>query len=100
MFYWFSEFPSIPEKFLYTRERMQQDRAYLENLVLEIERLESNEYFLTEREINCRYCVYRSLCDRGIEAGTSTTKQPDYDDRSDEIIQSKFDFEAIPEIEF
>jgi CRISPR/Cas system-associated exonuclease Cas4 (RecB family) len=100
MVYWFSEFPAQPEMFIYSKGQMQQDKTYLANLVSEIERIESDEFYPTPQKTKCRYCVYRSLCDRGVEAGNSREDEFVVDENIEESSENKFDFLSIPEIEF
>jgi hypothetical protein len=74
MVYWFANFPARPERFRYDDDQFRADHRYLTELVAEIERAfgeDADEDLLprTEDERRCRYCRYRSLCQRGIEAG-------------------------------
>ena len=100
MVYWFSEFPNRQEIFTYSIHHLQQDKTYLLDLVTEIEGLGSDEYYLTAHEDQCRYCVYRSLCNRGIEAGEFLNGQADLDENANETFNIQFDFQDIQEIEF
>ncbi len=74
MVYWFANFPGQPERFSYDRTRFERDHDVLTGLVSEIqERFKDrdDEALLprTEERRRCRYCRYRSLCGRGVEAG-------------------------------
>ena len=73
---------------------MRADEAQLRELIEEIDRAQS--FPLTENERRCRYCTYRSLCERG-GAG-----QVDLLDVDDELEEEDFelDFDQIVEIEF
>jgi CRISPR/Cas system-associated exonuclease Cas4 (RecB family) len=66
MVYWYAAFPDEPDTFPYDREQYDRDAAYLEELAGEIESLPEGEQPLTEDRSRCRYCVYRSLCERGV----------------------------------
>jgi hypothetical protein len=77
----------------------QQDRTYLVNLVNEIAVLGVEEYTLTDRIENCRYCEYRSLCNRGIEAGEINDEPGEIVDEGEMLDTTQFDFTTIPEIE-
>ena len=91
MTYWFAGFPDAPEKFIFSRTDSKQSWMQLENLVIEIDSRQS--FPLTEDERICSYCVYRSLCERGIKAGEG--------DELESIAPADFiDFEQIQEIEF
>lgn len=67
MRYWFTEFPTEPQRLLYSEEQFRADEGYLEGL---IEGIRAQQSFpLTEDTRQCRFCVYRSLCERGERAG-------------------------------
>jgi hypothetical protein len=65
MTYWFANYPDLPEKFRYDKNKFQVDAASLAEMIALIERLEEDEFALTDDIKKCRYCVYRSYCDRG-----------------------------------
>lgn len=96
MLYWFAEYPHEPVKFNYDRDAHREARVYLETLVQEIE---AREVFELTRDLrHCRYCQYRSLCERGAVAGDfaeieEATSVP-------EAVSSGFDFDQIAEVEF
>jgi hypothetical protein len=70
MHYWFVQHPTEAEVIQYSATRFQSDRSYLEELVAAIEHDVENENFsLTEDEKRCKFCQYRSFCERGIAAG-------------------------------
>ena len=70
MHYWFVQHPTEAEVIQYSATRFQSDRSYLEELVAAIEHDAENENFsLTEDEKRCKFCQYRSFCERGIAAG-------------------------------
>jgi CRISPR/Cas system-associated exonuclease Cas4 (RecB family) len=96
MVYWFAAFPHQPERFVYSARIFQEDEAYLTRLLTEIETLGPGEFPLTSDEKRCLYCVYRSLCGRGEQAGflDELAVQPFQEDEVD------LDFESAPEIEF
>ncbi len=78
----------------YSAEQLRKDEDYLLNLIAEIEGAE--QFTLTEDESLCRFCTYRSLCERG-GAGPL-----DLLDEDDELEEEDFvlDFDQIAEIEF
>ncbi len=98
MVYWFPEFPAEPERFSYDKEKFEADRDYLTKLIGDIARLEPGQYYLTPDEMKCRYCVYRSLCNRGEKAGE--WKDQEDEDVSTPLIEAGPGFEQIGEIEF
>ena len=69
MVYWFSEFPADPERFPYDGAQYQADEARLTALIEEIKTRDDEVFPLTTDERQCQYCRYRSLCERGVEAG-------------------------------
>ncbi len=94
MIYWFAEFPTQPCRFRYDEAQFRRDQAALEAIVDEI--VAANAFPLTDDRNMCRFCVYRSYCDRGREAGDWTELEADTD------ASANFDInlEQIAEIEF
>ncbi len=78
----------------YTAEQMRADEAQLREMIEEIDRAQS--FPLTENERRCRYCTYRSLCERG---GAGQVDMLDIDDELEEE-DFELDFDQIAEIEF
>ena len=98
MVYWFADHPTQPERFTYSEEDFQNDGEYLLGLVESIQGLEANQFPLTSDERRCAFCVYRSLCDRGIKAGGMEAYEEDLDEG--EAFDIDLDFGQIAEIEF
>jgi len=101
MVYWFSNYPSMPVHFNYSQENYDQDEAYILGLIDEIKMIGIKEAPKTENQKRCRFCVYRSLCDRGIKAGSLTEfhqDEPFQDPSIDSILE--IDFDQIAEIAF
>jgi MoaA/NifB/PqqE/SkfB family radical SAM enzyme len=92
MIYWFANFPALSERFNYNGDEYRADHRYLSRLVAEIEKRfeEFNEDDLLPPdgdERSCQYCRYRSLCQRGVRAGS-------LDEMIEEPIpEDPFDFE-------
>jgi CRISPR/Cas system-associated exonuclease Cas4 (RecB family) len=94
MVYWYADYPSEPAIFRYDAAQFKRDGAAIEKLIGEIESLEKFE--LTGDEGKCRFCAYRSYCNRGVTAG-------DWKDAEAEAeVHEAFDvnFEQIAEIVF
>jgi CRISPR/Cas system-associated exonuclease Cas4 (RecB family) len=94
MIYWFSNFPTEPAKFTYSASKSERDWGVIEKIVNEIS--SASEFPMSEDEHPCRFCAYRSYCDRGKKAG-------EWDDFDGEVeVEERFeiDFEQIGEIEF
>lgn len=98
MVYWFPEDPENPEHFSYSTGQYMDDRTYLEGLIDEIQRHTKGSFLLTPNEKLCQYCIYRSLCDRGKNAGTNREQEEETSASSDQPLD--LDFEQIGEIEF
>jgi hypothetical protein len=96
MIYWFASFPSDPEGFQYENGRFEQDEAFLSSLVREIEGLSEEHFVRTADEERCRFCPYRSLCQRGVRAGDFLEAEEDRDDGGEIVL----DFDQIAEIEY
>jgi len=96
MMYWFADFPAQPEWFAYDAAQYDVDAAYLGALVAEIEGLGDGDFLLAEDERRCRYCVYRSLCNRGIGAGPLDEAEGEGELTAD----FDLDFEQIAEVEY
>jgi len=97
MIYWYTDFPDQPARFPYSKKQFDEDEAYLSSLVAEINSLGEEDATLTEDERRCRFCVYRSLCNRGVEAGPLN----EIDDISEvEGFELELDFDDIAEIEY
>lgn len=98
MIYWFTEYPEQPERFIYDADQRRLDSATLSGLVAEIENLPDEQFELTQHEERCAFCTYRSLCERGVQAGRLET-MPAEPEAVDDFGLS-FDFDQIAEVEF
>jgi hypothetical protein len=98
MIYWFASFPNDPERFAYGEERYGEDGAYLYSLIEEIAGLTEDEFQRTADEERCRFCPYRSLCQRGTRAGDFL--QAEEGREGEEDLEIFLDFDQIAEIEF
>lgn len=95
MVYWYADHDGATRRLPYDAAQFAADEAYLLELVREIDR--RADFPLTPDERRCRFCVYRSLCDRGTQAG-SLAEWDDFDDAN--LTEFAIDFEQIAEIEF
>jgi hypothetical protein len=98
MIYWFASFPEQSERFPYQEEQYKADEEYITGLIETIRRLETQDFTLTSDENRCRYCVYRSLCNRGVDAGPVTEMEVESETEGNYDIS--LEIEQIPEIEF
>lgn len=93
MWYWFANTPQQPEIISYSTAQYAQDKAYLTDLISQI--ASTDTFPLTNDEKACRYCVYRSYCDRGQSAGPLD----EFDDDL-EMAELTLDWEQISEIAY
>ena len=70
MRYWFAGFPDQPERLPYDATQHAADRKYLADLAGDTATAGEEDFPLTDDVKRCRFCPYRSLCGRGIEAGS------------------------------
>jgi hypothetical protein len=99
MIYWFAEDPVQPVRFPYSYARFETDRTFLKNLVDEINNHTPGSFLLTPDEKKCTFCVYRSLCNRGVSAGIGTDDE-DQNLEQDPVQTIDLNFDQIGEIEF
>lgn len=97
MVYWFTAEPGSPETFVYSSQQADADRDFLLETIRQIEQLTVAFFPLTSDERKCALCVYRSLCNRGVEAGSFAA---DSDAGDDEAAPPGFQFDQIAEIQF
>ncbi|NTV37001.1 MAG: PD-(D/E)XK nuclease family protein, partial [Anaerolineaceae bacterium] len=97
MMYWYPDFPEQAVVFQYTEEQHQANALLLKNLILEIQGMQPDDFQKTIDTRRCRFCHYRSLCERGDKAGNLL--EYDSEDEKDES-ELSLDLEQIGEIEF
>lgn len=98
MVYWFADAPVGPERFTYDAAHYQADEEYLTKLIEEIANLGDDGWHLTSQERRCRFCRYKSLCQRGIMAGRFDEADGDLEPGDD--LDFDLDFEQVAEIEY
>ena len=97
MIYWFSNHPQEPEVFQYNQTQFEQDKSEISALLEEITSLEGEDDFPLTLNLNhCKFCRYRSLCDRGVEAG-DLEEMTFFDEPADEF---DIDFNESAPIEY
>jgi len=98
MHYWFTASPEEPVTLPYNLDDCEKDHTYFKSLLEEIQAKAEGDFSHTEDTRRCKYCVYRSHCDRGIEAGDLDS----FEGFDEEAVESAFDidFDEIEEIEF
>jgi hypothetical protein len=95
MVYWFAGYPDEPERFIYNNAQFRADRDYLNTLIDQVKSFGLQDFPLTPDEQNCRFCTYRSLCDRGVKAGNF-----EEEDLEAQEVEPVLDIEQIGEIKF
>jgi len=110
MTYWFANHPDDPETFPYDAVQHRADGEYLAALIAEIvlepiAGLADDDFPLTGDEGRCRFCPYRSLCDRGVEAAPLGLDEGADDmgwaePEAEAALDTAFDFDQIAEIAF
>ncbi len=98
MIYWFVNFPENPARFRYSQDKYHKDATYLQDVITTIQQLPDNQFPLTSDERRCTFCIYRSLCNRGVRAGSIEDIASEME--PDEPPEISLDFEQIVEIEF
>ena len=98
MHYWYATHPQTPLTLVYDQSEYEGDQAYLTHLIETISKAAAKDFLRTADIAKCRFCVYRSHCDRGIEAGSLA----DFDqlDLEADDVSTLIDFDDLPEIEF
>ena len=81
----------------YSRQQWRDDEKYLRDLIAEMDSAE--QFALTEDQSRCRFCTYRSLCERG-EAGALDWLDEEYENDEHEEDDFALDFDQIAELEF
>jgi CRISPR/Cas system-associated exonuclease Cas4 (RecB family) len=97
MVYWFADFPNEPERFAYNDEQFEADDTLIGDLIRTMNTLDPDQFLMTDDEHHCRFCPYRSLCNRGVKAGDwqALEDEVDVDD-----VGIDLELEHIAEIEF
>jgi hypothetical protein len=98
MIFWFPEFPNEPEVINYSTEIHKKIRNDLIVIIDAICGRRNGAFELTDDKRKCKYCIYRSLCDRGIQAGDSTREE--YEITSTTVEPFELNFNEIEEIDF
>jgi hypothetical protein len=98
MVYWFAGPDQPAERFEYTEGQFEHDHNDLLNLVNEIGALQKEQFTLTTDEAACRFCVYRSLCERGTQGGDLSLAEDELTSESARSLD--FSLEQIGEISF
>ena len=69
MRYWYANHPKKNVEFLYDENLHIQHSNYLSEIISEILSTKSDNFSKTDDKKRCKYCTYRTLCERGNTAG-------------------------------
>ncbi|MAT41029.1 MAG: hypothetical protein CL609_01720 [Anaerolineaceae bacterium] len=96
MEYWFVNDPTSTMVFPYDETLFLSDQSFFNQLIETIQNTGENFFVKTEDQNRCKFCNYRSLCARGIQAGeiSSFDELPENEDLLD------FDLNELTELEF
>jgi hypothetical protein len=97
MRYWYAGHDGMTHRFEYDAAQFAADEALLLRLVDEIDT--RPDFPLTDDVRRCHFCTYRSLCNRGVEAG-SLAAYDDADYEAVDLTDFEIDIDQIAEIEF
>ncbi len=99
MIYWFANHPNQPEVFEYSQQQFEDDERLLLSLINEI--AARADFPKTDDERRCKFCTYRSLCDRGVRAGDMDDAALDDDiDEEADLLDFNISLDQIAEVEF
>jgi hypothetical protein len=99
MIYWFPEFPDSPARFPYSAVQYVEDEGYLAHLIEKIVAMGDGDFEMTDDKRQCRACMYRSYCDRGVRAGALDDVAAAWD-LQEQDASLEVDFDRIAEIEY
>ncbi|MEL7432906.1 MAG: PD-(D/E)XK nuclease family protein, partial [Chloroflexota bacterium] len=97
MVYWYADQNGETVRIPYSQEQYEADEQFLTELIAEIDARAG--FPLTEDESRCKFCTYRSLCDRGQQAGSLAEWDAGDIDEVD-IDDFEIDIDQIAEIAF
>jgi CRISPR/Cas system-associated exonuclease Cas4 (RecB family) len=96
--FWFAPHPETLVALPYSQDSYNEDQVYFKGLIEAIHQSNKKSFIKTSNLSKCRYCVYRSHCARGAEAGDLASFE-DFSEAPEDFTQD-LKFEEIAEIEF
>jgi len=95
MIYWFPEFPNAAVCMDYEDVNHTENSELLTALLDQIEeKITGSQFPMTLDKNLCKFCQFRSLCNRGVHAGSYQKKEMDHID-----CEIFIDFDALPPID-
>lgn len=70
LLYWFPAFPEKSIEFPFSTDQLQQSKSFLSSKIREIAGKELGGFPKTDDLRHCDFCQFRSLCERGAQAGS------------------------------
>jgi hypothetical protein len=98
MRYWYAEDPENPREIGYRQQQYIADTNFLCDMVHEVRSIQDEIFPLTEDARKCRFCLYRSLCDRGVGPAKLNNIEADFENLADWVDSGNLD--QTPEMEF
>jgi CRISPR/Cas system-associated exonuclease Cas4 (RecB family) len=97
--YWFTNFAQQIERLPYDASQYADDRRALLESIAEIAARDQKEWTLTDDLRRCRYCTYRTLCERFGQLSAVEAPEPDWEPQ-EEPEDWEIDLEQVGEIVF
>lgn len=96
--YWYPAAPARPEEFTYSNRLLERDEQILGELIEQVKTAaQTNNFPLVAGRKPCRFCTYRSYCNRGEKAGPLA----EWAGEPQEVLDvSALDWDQIAEIQF
>jgi CRISPR/Cas system-associated exonuclease Cas4 (RecB family) len=97
--YWFTNYPQQPERLPYDAGQYADDETALRAAVHEITEHDQEQWTLTGDLKRCRYCTYRTLCERDEPSSALDVPEPEWEPQ-EEPEDWEIDMEQVGEIAF
>jgi hypothetical protein len=98
MVYWYPNFPELSLTIPSNDKKLEEDLIFIRDLINRIKAKAQNDFLLTDEVKRCNFCNYRSLCNRGVAAGT--VSEMENDEQSEDADLTEFNFENLQEIAY
>jgi hypothetical protein len=89
MVYWYPAYPEKSVKLTFDQDWVPHTEALLTRLVRQAAEMKLDIFPLTVDEAKCKFCRYRSLCERGTTAGR--TDEEEETEREESLLDINFD---------
>ena len=95
MRYWYAQAPEASVAFTYSAAQYDADQKFVQQMVDDIDELGEQAFEKTPDLKKCRYCPYRSYCDRGSEAGAFEEFEEESISIAESLLGDLDDYETI-----